>query len=103
MLQEKLKTERRRLRVRSNADMLAYADYVENGEADRQARGVKLNAETQALLDKGKPNLTDADKNLAATLRTLLDEGRRSVQRLGTGKLEKFIENYFPHIWEKKG
>lgn len=102
VLQEKLKAERNRWRGRSDADMLAFADLVENGEADRKARGVTLNPKTQTLLDRGKKSIGAADKNLAATLRTLLDEGRTAVQDLGTGKLQNFIENYFPHIWEEK-
>lgn len=103
VLQEKMKGEHARWRGRSDADMLAFADMVENGETDRQARGVTLSQKTQALLDKGKKSLTTQDKNLAATLRTLLDQGRASVQKLGTGKLDNFIENYFPHVWEQKG
>lgn len=103
VLQERMKAEHARWRGRSDADMLAFADRVENGEADRQARGVTLNPKTQALLDKGKKSLTTQDKNLATTLRTLLDEGRTSVQNLGTGKLDSWIEHYFPHIWSQKG
>lgn len=37
---------------------------------------------------------------LADALRTALDEARLRVQALGTGKLEHFIQDYFPHIWE---
>lgn len=37
---------------------------------------------------------------LADALRTALDEARLRVQALGTGKLEHFIADYFPHIWE---
>lgn len=103
VLQEKLKKERARWRGRSDADMLAFADLVENGEADRKARAVTLTPKTQALLDKGKKSLTAKDHNLAQTMRALLDEGRTTVQGLGTGKLQNFIENYFPHIWEQKG
>jgi hypothetical protein len=34
-------------------------------------------------------------------LRGLLDQDRDQIRDLGNGKLETFIENYFPHIWEK--
>ena len=34
-------------------------------------------------------------------LRETLDAKRDEIRALGTGKLDKFIENYFPHIWEK--
>ncbi len=36
----------------------------------------------------------------AKTLRGALNERRAQVQALGTGKLDTFIANYFPHIWE---
>lgn len=42
------------------------------------------------------PNL----EKVARTLRTMLDTKRDEIRALGTGKLENFIENYFPHIWE---
>jgi hypothetical protein len=103
VLQEKLRAEHNRWRGRSDSDMLAFADLVEGGEADRAARGVTLKSKTQQMLDAGKKHLNTQDKNLAATLRTLLDEGRTAVQNLGTGKLQNFIENYFPHMWEQKG
>lgn len=37
---------------------------------------------------------------IADVMRRLLDEGRFSVQRLGTGKLQNFYQDYFPHIWK---
>ncbi len=45
-------------------------------------------------------NLPPAYQPIARELRRLLDESRQRVQDLGTGKLENYIENYFPHIWE---
>lgn len=38
---------------------------------------------------------------IAANIRQLLDARRGEVQALGTGKLEHFIQDYFPHIWEQ--
>lgn len=32
-------------------------------------------------------------------MRQMLDAARDEVQQLGTGKLQKFYENYFPHAW----
>lgn len=37
---------------------------------------------------------------IASALRDLLDQRREAVRALGTGKLQHFIEDYFPHIWE---
>lgn len=47
---------------------------------------------TSALDPKLKP--------FADIMRRLLDERRAEVQALGTGKLQAFYEDYFPHIWE---
>jgi hypothetical protein len=45
-------------------------------------------------------DLPAAEQPFAKELRRLLDEARDRVRALGTGKLESFIENYFPHIWK---
>ncbi len=42
------------------------------------------------------PNMQKA----ADSIRNLLDEARDRVRALGTGKLDNFITNYFPHIWK---
>ena len=34
------------------------------------------------------------------SIRSILDTSRDEVRSLGTGKLENFIDDYFPHIWE---
>jgi hypothetical protein len=38
---------------------------------------------------------------IAEAMRVLLDRAREDVQALGTGKLQKFYETYFPHIWKR--
>lgn len=40
-------------------------------------------------------------QGIADTMRQILDDRRDQVQALGTGKLENFYEDYFPHIWKK--
>jgi len=45
-------------------------------------------------------SLPPSEQSAATELRRLLDESRTRVQNLGTGKLEQYIENYFPHIWK---
>jgi len=62
----------------SRADQLDFIDRVERGVNQRTP---KLDA-------------------IAAKLRTLLDGRREKIRALGTGKLENFYENYFPHIWK---
>jgi hypothetical protein len=39
---------------------------------------------------------------IAKVLRTLLDGRRAEVQALGKGKLQRFYENYFPHVWQRR-
>lgn len=39
----------------------------------------------------------------AKALRTFLDDKRDQVQATGTGALENFDENYFPHVWKEHG
>ena len=51
-------------------------------------------------MEAGEKQPTPELQTIANGLRTLLDNKRKEVQTLGTGKLEDFIENYFPHIWE---
>jgi hypothetical protein len=44
---------------------------------------------------------TDAHLTEAAGhMRKLLDTTRDEIRALGTGKLENFIKDYFPHIWK---
>jgi hypothetical protein len=62
----------------SPADRLAFIDAIEGGQAQPRA----------------------ALQPAANTLRRVLTLARQDVQALGTGKLEHFIEDYFPHIWE---
>lgn len=40
---------------------------------------------------------------MAKPLRQIMDDDRKDVQDLGTGKLQSFNENYLPHIWEQEG
>lgn len=59
------------------ADRLEFIDRVETGREQRT------------------PALTAA----ATLMRDWLDSTRDAIRALGTGKLEQYIENYFPHIW----
>lgn len=60
------------------ADRWEFIDHIENGRA-------QTNTDLQSIAD---------------VMRRLLDEGRYSIQHLGTGKLQTYYENYFPHIWK---
>lgn len=59
------------------------------------------NTEFIDKMEKGLIQTTPALEKIAKQLRILLDEKRTEIRALGTGKLETFIENYFPHIWDQ--
>lgn len=51
-------------------------------------------------MEEGKEQDNKNLQKIAFTLRNMLDSKRDEVIGLGTGKLENWIENYFPHVWE---
>ena len=51
-------------------------------------------------IEKGEKQSTPQLQEFADGLRKVLDNAKEDVQKLGTGKLSKVIENYFPHIWK---
>jgi hypothetical protein len=53
-------------------------------------------------IETGRDQPTPALQAAATLMRRLLDEGRDAIRALGTGKLEHWIENYFPHLWENE-
>jgi hypothetical protein len=76
---DSLKEESKRWVGTSNAGLSQFTDAVESGNLE---------------------GLSKEDTKLVGTLREILDSRREAIRNLGTGKLEKFYENYFPHIWE---
>jgi len=51
-------------------------------------------------IETGAPQADPALQPVADAIRQALDDARLRVQGLGTGKLEHWIDDYFPHIWE---
>jgi hypothetical protein len=51
-------------------------------------------------IETGKRQANPKLQPVADEMRRLLDERRVTIQRLGTGALTSFIEDYFPHIWK---
>lgn len=74
----KLDEFRRTIDPLPDAEKFAFIDAIEHGQA-------QATPEFQAPAD---------------AIRATLDEHRQAIQDLGTGKLEHFIKDYFPHIWE---
>lgn len=74
----KLDEFRRTIDPLPDAEKFAFIDAIEHG-------GAQPTPEFQAPAD---------------AIRATLDEHREAIRGLGTGKLEHFIKDYFPHIWE---
>lgn len=76
---------------------------VEN--ALKQARGIFAKmpeAEAHQFIDdleNGRPQSDPTLQPFADAFRHVLDTKRDQVRALGTGKLENFYQNYFPHLW----
>lgn len=51
-------------------------------------------------MERGQPQPDPNTQNFGDILRQSFDLRRDQIRSLGTGKLENFIENYFPHIWK---
>ncbi len=51
-------------------------------------------------MEKGQAQATPQLTRAATEIRKTLDTARDEIIALGTGKLEHFIEDYFPHIWK---
>ena len=51
-------------------------------------------------VEKGEDQPTEELQAAHHGMREILDTKRQEIQDLGTGKLEHFIEDYFPHIWK---
>jgi hypothetical protein len=92
--------------VRQNLAELArkqvVAEKAMEGEARRMDK-LPLEAKYDFInrMERGQKQASPANQTLADTLRRMLDTKRTEVQELGTGALQNFIENYFPHIWER--
>ena len=77
--QAALENARRYFRKQPEAENFEFLDRMEHG---RKQKNAQLDA-------------------IARVLRDLLDGRLHDVQALGTGKLQSWIEDYFPHIWER--
>lgn len=51
-------------------------------------------------VENGQKQTTLPKQQIADTMRSMLDEARDSIRAMGTDHLQKFYENYFPHMWK---
>lgn len=51
-------------------------------------------------IETGQPQPSAPLQQAAALFRQLLDGKRDEIRALGTGKLDHYIADYFPHLWE---
>lgn len=91
--------------VRANAAQMARAHDI----ADKSLSGAQkffakqkpgANYDFIDKMERGQAQSDPKTQKFADTFRQMLDERRDQIRALGTGKLESFIEDYFPHIWE---
>lgn len=93
------------LTVRQRAAQLARSDARAEAalEDARKALRMMPAAERWDAYDRAERGVSQATPELDSifsVMRKLLDDSRRDVQGLGTGKLESFIENYLPHVYK---
>ena len=50
-------------------------------------------------IEGGRSQASPEFQPVADIIRKTLDDARDQIRALGTGKLDDYIENYFPHIW----
>jgi N12 class adenine-specific DNA methylase len=100
--------EQSHLIVRKNAAELARS--TDRAETALQVAGKFFAKQTPAAnyefmdrVEQGQPQASPELDRIASLLRHMLDTRRAAVQALGRGKLENFIEDYFPHIWLQRG
>lgn len=74
---------------------------LDTAERYFKSRAASENFDFIDRMELGQRQATAELDHIAFVLRTLLDDGRAAVQSLGTGKLQTFITDYFPHIWKK--
>jgi hypothetical protein len=64
------------------------------------SRDAGLNHDFMDRIERGQNQPSIEEQSIARTMRDMLDERRKQVQALGTGKLRGYYEHYFPHIWK---
>jgi len=52
-------------------------------------------------IEAGQQHPNPAMQSIAGQFRQMLNERRDIIRGMGKGKLEHFIENYLPHIWDR--
>jgi 2'-5' RNA ligase len=77
----KLKDEAKRWTSRSHAESIRFWNAVESGDLSR---------------------LAPSDRTLANLFKAAFDSMREELQALKPEVLQNYIENYFPHLWERQ-
>ena len=91
--------------LRANAAQMARQQEVAATRLERFRKtiGGLGEKERYAVIDaieRGQKQRTPELQAAADDMRALLDERKNEVQKLGTGALQTWIEDYFPHIWK---
>lgn len=91
------------IRAQSGAMARTFEQAAQILESFRKAADKMPDPERLAFIDhieRAQPQGTLAKTDAASVIRKTLDTTRDEIRALGTGKLEHFITDYFPHIWE---
>ncbi len=93
------------LTIRQRAAELARASAVAEAALESSSRALMQLPEQERWdfydrVERGEQQPDPRFEEISKVFRSLLDSARKDVQDLGTGKLQKFIENYLPHIYK---
>jgi len=94
--------------ARAQFGVLARQTEVARASLEKYARQMDLLSPRDQLqiiddIEEGRPQANPAFQPMADELRRLLDHWRERIQSLGVGALDSWIEDYFPHMWQRPG
>lgn len=86
------------------ADMAQKADRADNllqpARDHFSKQTPEYNLQFMNAVENGTKHTDPKIQQFADNMRQILDSRVKEIQDLGTGKLQKYIENYFPHMWK---
>jgi hypothetical protein len=97
---EQLEQYRKVMGALPEPDLVTVQQALQAGQTLDQIPGAGRFAFVHAIEGGDIASLPADQQPVARTLRKMLDDARTKIQSLGKGYLEKFYEDYFPHIWK---
>lgn len=90
----------REKRGQMDRDLAVTRNALESVQGTLQKKPVADKLAFVHAVETGAKQADPALQPVADGIRKALDTERDKIRALGTGKLDNFIENYFPHIWQ---